>query len=42
MEFKYVPKGVCSKEFHFEMDGDQIRHVDVWAAAPATCWGSAS
>lgn len=39
MEYSYVPKGVCSKEFHFEMDGDRIQHVDVVGGCPGNLLG---
>ncbi|WP_276852809.1 MULTISPECIES: TIGR03905 family TSCPD domain-containing protein [Lachnospiraceae] len=39
MEFSYVPHGVCAKEFHFEMDGDRIKHVEVTGGCPGNLLG---
>lgn len=35
--YVYRPKGVCSKEMRFEMDGDIIRKVTIVGGCPETC-----
>ncbi len=39
MEFNYVPKGVCAKEFHFEMDGERISRLEVKGGCPGNLLG---
>ncbi len=37
--FVYQPKGVCSKEMRFEMDGDVIRKVTIVGGCPGNLLG---
>ena len=37
--FVYRPKGVCSQEMRFEMDGDIIRSVKIVGGCAAIFWG---
>lgn len=38
-QFVYQPKGVCSKEMRFEMDGDVIRKVTIVGGCPGNLLG---
>lgn len=37
--YVYRPKGVCSKEMQFEMDGDVIRKVTIVGGCPGNLLG---
>lgn len=39
MEFNYVPKGVCAREFRFQMDGGRIRCLEVTGGCPGNLLG---
>lgn len=38
--YVYRPKGVCSKEMRFEMDGDIIRKVTIVGGCPGNLLGN--
>lgn len=39
MEFDYIPQGVCAKKFHFTMDGEVIRNIQVEGGCPGNLLG---
>lgn len=39
MEYRYIPKGVCSKEMIIEMDGDIIKSVKIIGGCPGNTVG---
>lgn len=39
MIFEYVPKGVCSKKYTFDIDGDIINSVNIEGGCPGNLLG---
>lgn len=39
MEYRYTPKGVCSREMIIEMDGDVIKSVKIVGGCPGNTVG---
>ena len=39
MEFRYIPKGVCSKELIFEIEGDVVKSLKIVAGCPGNTVG---
>ena len=39
MEYKYIPKGVCSKEMIIQMNGERIQSVKIIGGCPGNTIG---
>ena len=39
VEYSYIPKGVCAKEFVFEMEGNTVKSLSVKGGCPGNLLG---
>lgn len=39
MKYSYVPTGVCSKKYDFDINGDTVEHVTITGGCPGNLLG---